>query len=293
MLSQVAVSDQNQAQLLSAAQAGDRQAIEQLVLRIQPQVLRFGLKMCRNREDAQDVMQETLLAAARGLPQFRGSASFSTWLYTIARSYCIKKNRKSRFAPKQHSSLDDEEAFELRDLAAPGQDPEEAALGRELESAISGAIAELDPMYREVLVLRDIQGLTAPEVAEIVNAKVGAVKSRLHRARSSVRRRLEPLLERGEKPEISAEDGLCPNILETFSARLDGEIDAKLCEVMQAHLELCPRCQQQCDSLNRVLRACRNSPEPDVPEALQEAVRRGMRQLWELELKGEDAKGET
>ena len=91
--------------LLERARLGDRQAIEELLARHQAQVYRFGLRMCRNPEDAEDVLQETLLAMARGVRDFRGASSISTWLYTIARSFCIKKRRTSKFAPKAPRSL--------------------------------------------------------------------------------------------------------------------------------------------------------------------------------------------
>src|SRR6185436_4541875 len=77
--------------LLDRARTGDRAAMEALLLRHQAQVYRFGLRMCRNPEDAKDILQDTLLAMARGLPDFRGASSVSTWLYTIARSFCLKR----------------------------------------------------------------------------------------------------------------------------------------------------------------------------------------------------------
>lgn len=264
-------------QLLERAQGGDPRATEALILRVQPQVLRFGMKMCRHPEDAEDVAQDTLLSAAKNLAQFRGGAAFSTWLYTIARSHCIKKNRRSKFAPDREYSLDEAGAHEVARMVAPGRDPEQEVLGREVEGALEQAIRELDPMYREVLVLRDVQGLTAPEVAEVVGAKVGAVKSRLHRARAAVRAALAPLMERAP---AQPEAGDCPNIVQMFSEHLEGEIDNQLCAVMQEHLSKCPRCRQRCDTLNHVLSVCKNTPAPDVPPALQERVRQAVRQLW-------------
>ena len=92
--------------LLAAARSGDKDALETLLLRYQPRVYRFGMKMCGDTDDAKDVLQETLLAMARGVRDFRGASSLSTWLYTIARSFCIKKRRRSRFAPAEQQSLD-------------------------------------------------------------------------------------------------------------------------------------------------------------------------------------------
>ena len=93
--------------LLEAARTGDKLALEALLEKHQADVYRFGMKMCRNPEDAKDVLQDTLLAMARGVRDFRGSSSLSTWLYTIARSYCIKKRRRSKSAPEEERSRDD------------------------------------------------------------------------------------------------------------------------------------------------------------------------------------------
>ena len=108
--------------LLEAARAGDPVALEALLERFQPRVYRFGMKMCRDQEDAEDVLQETLLAMARTIRDFRGASSVTTWLYTIARSFCIKKRRKSKFAPDHIESLDTEDgvvALRLRDGGVP------------------------------------------------------------------------------------------------------------------------------------------------------------------------------
>lgn len=94
--------------MLEAARKGDRAALEAFIERHQARVLRFGLKMCRDPEDGRDVAQDTLLAASRSLAGFREASSPATWLYTIARSFCIKKRRRSKFAPAALVSLDDE-----------------------------------------------------------------------------------------------------------------------------------------------------------------------------------------
>ncbi len=109
--------------LLAAARAGDKQALETLLERHQAQVYRFGMKMCRDPEDAKDVLQDTLFAMARGVRDFRAASSISTWLYTIARSFCIKKRRRSKFAPETERSLETDVAGEAKRLAAPGETP--------------------------------------------------------------------------------------------------------------------------------------------------------------------------
>src|SRR6187397_3584686 len=108
---------------------GDRQALEALLERHQAQVYRFGMKMCRDPEDAADVLQDTLLAMARTVRDFRGASSLSTWLYTIARSFCIKRRRRSKFAPEEARSLETGAKVEANRLADPGNAPDEALSG--------------------------------------------------------------------------------------------------------------------------------------------------------------------
>jgi len=262
--------------LLAKARAGDKQALETLLERHQEQVYRFGMKMCRDPEDARDVLQETLLAMARGVRDFRGASSISTWLYTIARSFCIKKRRRSKYAPDEERSLDSDAAGESKRIVAPGEDPDEALAGRQVERALEQAIAGLDPMYREVLLLRDVEGLTAPEVAEVLSVSVQAVKSRLHRARLSVRERVGPLL--GVETDLPAAPGACPDVVSMFSQHLEDEISADLCAQMERHLEICGRCRGACDTLKRTLALCRTSGETvPVPAAVQTSIRTALR----------------
>lgn len=260
--------------LLDAARGGDRAALEALIGRHQAQVYRFGLKMCRDPEDAQDVLQDTLLALARGVRDFRGGSSISTWLYTVARSFCIKKRRRSKFAPTE-SSLEGAAAREAELLVAPTLGPEDSYASRQVEEALETAIRSLEPMYREVLLLRDVEGLTAPEVAEVVGISVQAVKSRLHRARLAVRDHLAPAL---GVPQSGQPLGSCPDVLTMYSRHLEDPVSAEMCRLMEEHLQGCQRCQSSCDSLKRTLALCRTSgPRTEVPAAVQQAVKHALR----------------
>jgi RNA polymerase sigma-70 factor (ECF subfamily) len=257
--------------LLEAARGGDRAALEAFIERHQPRVLRFGLKMCRDTEDARDVAQETLLAAARGIARFREASSPSTWLFTIARSFCIKKRRRSKFAPAVVVPLDGESLKAAIDVPDPRHGPEQELDDRRLAAALDAAIGALDPKYREVLLLRDVEGLTAAEVGEVTGLGVEAVKSRLHRARVQVRERLAPLLGR-----VAPAAPACPDILALFSRHLEDEIDPGTCAEMERHLAACPRCEAACASLKRVLSLCHRSGVPEVPADLQQSVRAGI-----------------
>jgi RNA polymerase sigma-70 factor (ECF subfamily) len=265
------------AELLEAARTGDRRSLEELLERHQAQVYRFGMKMCRDPEDAKDVLQDTLLAVARGMRDFRGASSISTWLYSIARSFCIKKRRRSKFAPAEERSLDTELAAEAALLSDPARSPEEALAGRRVERLLEEAIAALDPMYREVLLLRDVEGLTAPEVAEVLAISVEAVKSRLHRARLAVRAHVAPAL--GITVGEPAPPAGCPDVLALLSRHLEGEIDADVCAEMERHVDACPRCRGACDSLRRSIALCRSVPSSEVPRPVQESVRSAIRAL--------------
>ncbi len=266
------------AELLEAARRGDAGSLEDLLERHQAQVYRFGMKMCRDPEDARDVLQDTLLAMARGVRDFRGASSISTWLYTIARSFCIKKRRRSKFAPEPERSLESDASPEAADLPDPGRTPDEVLASKQVHDALEQAIGALEPMYREVLLLRDVEGLSAAEVAEVLGVGVPAVKSRLHRARLSVRAHVAPLLGISPpEPAAAPSKSSCPDVLELFSRHLEDEISADVCLEMERHLAGCARCRATCDSLKRTLALCRTSPSVPVPKALQDSVRVAVR----------------
>jgi RNA polymerase sigma-70 factor (ECF subfamily) len=265
-------------ELVEAAKAGDAPALEALLTLHAPAVLRFGNKMCRHPEDAQDVLQEALLAAARGVRDFRGDSSFSTWLFTIVRSFCIKKRRVSKFAPKETVSLENDTSAAR--LASSAPLPDEAAADRELSVALSAAIDELEEANREVLLLRDVEGLTAPEVAAVLGISVDAVKSRLHRARVQVRARLEPQLPPAERDLPPGPD--CPEIALLFSRYIEGEIGTAECAAMDKHVASCPRCRAGCDSLKHTLVLCRSNAtgkRGEVSPEVQSLVKKALREL--------------
>jgi RNA polymerase sigma-70 factor (ECF subfamily) len=255
---------------LEAARQGDAAALEALLVRYQPHLYRFGLRMCGNVEDAGEVAQESLISMARSLGDFRGDSSVSSWLYTIARRFCIKKRRRSKFAPAREESLDSP-GTDVQRLADPAPSPEEQATHRELATVLTHAIDALDPSHREVLVLRDVEGLSAPEVARILGVSVDAVKSRLHRARVAVRQEVAPVFAR---PAIESPRGaMCPDILTLFSRHLEGEIDPSVCAAMEAHLAQCSHCRHTCESLRRTLAMCRQLPTPEVPPSLEASIK--------------------
>lgn len=168
---------------------------------------RFAHRLCGEAETAKDLVQETFLNAYRGLHRFRGDAQISTWLYTIASRVCLRMRRKRKGAPERELSL--EEFIPTSDgefrLQIPIDDlsPEAALHNKQLREALNLAINQLPKKYKMVLVLRDMEGLSAKEVGTIMGLNERAVKSRLHRARLFVRRQLSA---RGHGEPLSDHD---------------------------------------------------------------------------------------
>lgn len=157
-------------------------------------IYRFAQRLCGEADAAKDIVQDTFLNAYRGFKKFRGDAQVSTWLYTIASRACLRMRRKRKGEPERELSLEEfiptsEGEFKLQ-IPMDGLTPEEALQNKELRRALDQAIEKLPPKYRMVLVLRDMEGLSAKEVGTIMGLNERAVKSRLHRARLFVRREL-------------------------------------------------------------------------------------------------------
>lgn len=181
--------------LVQAIQSGQIDRFSELVHRYERQLYNFGLKMCGEAQDAEDVVQDTFLNVFRYLKGFRYETKFKNWLYRIATSTCIKKRRKSKFAPERELSMDE---FLPRDEAAvEHQTPEWARLpldqviNEELGQTLKRAILDLPEKYRVVLVLRDIEGFSTDESAHILKLSAANIKVRLHRARLFLRDKLK------------------------------------------------------------------------------------------------------
>lgn len=166
-------------------------------------IYRFAQRLCGHNDDAKDLVQDTFLNAYRGIKRFRGEAQVSTWLYTIATRACIRMRRRRRGEPERELSLDEfiptsKGEFHLQ-IPIEGLTPEEALEHKELRHMLQQAIQKLPKKYRLVLVLRDMEGLTAKQVSSVMRLNERAVKSRLHRARLFVRRELSARGVRGAR----------------------------------------------------------------------------------------------
>lgn len=173
---------------LDRLQAGDAAAFEDLVITYQHRVFGVALRMLGNAAEAQEVAQEAFVRAHRGLGDFRGDAKLSTWLYAITSRLCLTRlgSGERRLARQGEEAL-------LR--LADGAPRPDAALERsELEAALQRAIAELPEDRRIVVVLRDLEGLSYEEIAQVLDLELGTVRSRLHRARADLKDKLERFL---------------------------------------------------------------------------------------------------
>ncbi len=185
--------------LVAAAKAGDITAFETLVGRYERKIFRLAQNITQNREDAEDVMQEAFLKSYQHLGEFQGNSRFYTWLVRIAVNQALMKLRKRR--PNQ-VSLDEEidtgEDTMPREVEDWGPSPEDRYEQSELGSILSTTIAELDPPFRIVFQLRDIEELSTEETAEALGLSIPAVKSRLLRARLKLRQKLNRYFRQGE-----------------------------------------------------------------------------------------------
>ena len=237
--------------------------MRELLTELGPKVHRFGLKLCRSAEDAEDATQETLLHLSTQLGDFQGRSAISSYAYAVVRSACHRKRRGLKNQP--HEQLDE---------ALPDADgsPEQRAAQRELSRSVTRALDRLPEEYREVLWLRDAEGLTAAETADALGSSVSAVKSRLHRARKALKDALYPVL----RPE-AAPDG-CPDVIEQLSKQLEGDLSAKSCAEMQAHVDQCKPCGATCDALKQALNACRSSAGAPAPDCVRRAIETALEQ---------------
>ena len=186
-------------ELVEAINAGRPELFEELVQRYQPRLLSFGIKMCGQIQDAEDLVQETFLNIFRYLPTFRYETKFKNWVYRIATTGCLKKKRRSKYAPQRELSLEEfhpsQEALIARELPAWALLPLEKVLSRELNRILQQAILDLPEKYRLVMVLRDLEAFSTAETAQMLDLSTANVKVRLHRARLFVREKLNDYFE--------------------------------------------------------------------------------------------------
>jgi RNA polymerase sigma-70 factor, ECF subfamily len=260
-------------QAISLLQRGDEEALEQSLALLQNTVFSFSMRVCGQREDAEDTMQEVLVKSVPHLPKFDSPKALLVWLYKVAKNRCLMSRRRSKFAPSQELSLDElmPDRKELERLGADGSiNPEMFAIRSEEAGRLRAAIQKLPPQYRIVLVLRDMEGLTDDEVAEITGLRSGTVRVRLHRARLFVRkelmkawkpRRTQPVATGASQAAVteSAGPARCKALFAELSNYLDEQLDDSLCEELEQHLDGCQPCKVFVASLEATIEHCRKS----------------------------------
>jgi RNA polymerase sigma-70 factor (ECF subfamily) len=252
--------------LVARASAGERAALEQVLATLAPSIHRFARRMCRNEHDADDVLQDTMVAVARHLADWKQRGSMSSWVFAITRSVCARHRRRHAAGPR------DRAADALMGQADAGADPAARLEASELGRVVAAGLDALPEVQREVIALRDVEGLSAAETAAALGISVDAVKSRLHRAREALRGRLRPVLE----PKRVAGAG-CPDVGLLWSQKLEGELTQADCANMERHMAGCAACAAACDALKRVLSACSTVDTPAVPRDLQARVKAAAR----------------
>ena len=183
-------------QLVVRAQRGDKKAFELLVVKYQRKLARLLSRFIRDASEVEDVTQETFIKAYRALPSFRGDSAFYTWLYRIgintAKNYLVAMGRR---APTM-TGVDNEEAEDieqgeqLKDLNTP----ENQMISRQVAETVNATLQELPEELRTAITLREIDGLSYEEIAQIMNCPIGTVRSRIFRAREAIAERLRPQL---------------------------------------------------------------------------------------------------
>ena len=265
-------------------QRGDDEALERALALLQNTVFSFSMKVCGQRQDAEDTMQEVLVKSVPYLPKFDSPRALVVWLYKVAKNRCLMSRRKSKFAPKREISLEelmpDRQDLQRSD-GSRSVDPETVAIRSEEAGRLRKAIHKLPPQYRIVLVLRDMEGLTDEEVAEITGLRSGTVRVRLHRARLFVRKELMKVEKLRPRRKVEA---VAPRVVATQPPRpprckamfaelsnyLDEQIDDSLCNELEKHLDGCGPCQAFLASLQSTIEDCRRLPVA-VPDRVKSA----------------------
>jgi RNA polymerase sigma-70 factor (ECF subfamily) len=268
-------------QAIALLQRGDDEALEQALATLQNTVFSFSMRVCGQREDAEDTMQEVLAKSVPYLPKFDSPKALLVWLYKVAKNRCLMNRRRSKFAPKEELSLDElmPDRKELEALSG-SINPETFAIRSEEAERLRDAVQKLPPQYRIVLVLRDMEGLTDEEVGEITGLRPGTVRVRLHRARLFVRKELvkewkaprgkpgKALISQTEASE-QPRPARCKAMFAELSNYLDKELDDSLCEELEKHMTGCEPCKLFLASLEATTERCRAVPAegPDQKKA--------------------------
>ena len=190
--------DASDLSLVRRAQCGHRGAFDLLVRKYQSKVLSVARRYARDPQLAEDIAQETLICAYRGLPQFRGDSSFYTWLYRIAINTAKNALVAAKRRPMDYDlDLQDPEQYDLHARLSESETPEGLLLTDEIRDTVNRAIENLPDDLRTAIVLRELEGLSYEDIAQTMDCPVGTVRSRIFRAREAIDKKLRPIFEGG------------------------------------------------------------------------------------------------
>jgi RNA polymerase sigma-70 factor, ECF subfamily len=185
--------------LVNRVKAGDVKAFEMLVVKYQRRIERLIGRMVRDVDLVPDIAQETFIRAYRAIPQFRGESAFYTWLYRIAVNTAKKALMELKRDPTvSESSLaardDDDETSRVENELSDGETPDAVLASKQVAAVVNSAMQALSEDLRQAITLREIEGLSYEEIAEMMNCPIGTVRSRIFRAREAIAERLRPIL---------------------------------------------------------------------------------------------------
>jgi RNA polymerase sigma-70 factor (ECF subfamily) len=257
------------------------EAVEEAIGLLQHTVYSFSMKVCGHRQDAEDTMQEVLSGSLGHLAKLQDPQALALWLYTVTRNRCWRMRRKVASAPRHILSLDElmpDEAELGRLLQDAAEGPEGNLLHAEQHYLLHQAVLHIPVQLRMVLVLHDMEELTTEQVAQILDLQPGTVRVRLHRARLSVRKEMNRMLEgapdqpadrkqsrtksRGRRTKGGQHPTECRELFSNLSEYLDGRVEPRSCEEMRGHIEACPACVAFLRNLRVALDRCRSLEIP-------------------------------
>jgi RNA polymerase sigma-70 factor (ECF subfamily) len=277
-------------QAVQLIQRNDPKSLEEALALLQNTVFSFSMKVCGQRQDAEDTMQEVLIKSVPNLPKFDSPRALMVWLYKVAKTRCLMSRRKSKFTPKENLSLEElmPDRRELERLSGnPDGTPETALMRRENAKRLREAVQKLPPEYRLILVLHDMEELSDADIAEITGLRAGTIRVRLHRARLFVRKELAkqaaPSVSRQSAKQAAAihaqaipRERRCREMFAELSSYLDDELDDSLCVELEKHLDGCEPCKAFLANLEKSIEQCRTAPnetpDPRAAAKLREEV---------------------
>jgi RNA polymerase sigma-70 factor, ECF subfamily len=192
------------APLVERVQRGDQRAFEMLVVKYRRRIERLIARMVRDVDLVEDIAQETFIRAYKALPQFRGESAFYTWLYRIAVNTAKKSLMQLKRDPLVSESAlasgddEDEGSSRAENELTDGETPESLLASRQIAATVNQAIEALSEDLRQAITLREIEGLSYEDIAELMNCPIGTVRSRIFRAREAIAQKLKPLLDTRE-----------------------------------------------------------------------------------------------